>query len=94
MNAPPSLADQERLRQWRAAIAECLAIARGYAEIVELAAAIGDDVVLKYGMANFLEAAKTAHSIFVEDRPIPQHPAATEFDNARIGDGLRSGAGA
>jgi hypothetical protein len=72
MKIPPSLAELERRQRWRDAVAECLSLARAYAEIAEIGAAIGDDAALKHGMSNFVACARTAALIYKEESLSPQ----------------------
>lgn len=71
-----SLSGETRRQRWRDAIAECLNLARAYAEIAEIGATIPDDAALKYGMSNFVASARAASSIYEESEPSREIPKA------------------
>jgi hypothetical protein len=73
----------ERLQIWRAAVAECMALTRGYAEMAEIAAALEDDFGLRHGVANFIAAAREAQNIYRDFRP----KAPWETPGAKNGEG-------
>jgi hypothetical protein len=63
------LGHRDCMNIWRWAVADCLALARRYAEMAEIGASVEDDIALRHGVANFLAAARAAQDIYKNDRP-------------------------
>lgn len=62
-----SLSAAEHL--WRDAIVECMEIACQYAVAAEINSGLGDAAAFEHSVRNFIAAARTASSIFKENRP-------------------------